>query len=1042
MNVFDLSAKITMDINGYLKGMNTAQAVALSTFSVVGSAISGFMDDSIETGKNFDSSMSQVAATMGKSMDEMATETGHADTAFGEFDGTLREFAQYMGRNTAFTASQAADALNYMALAGYDTQESMDMLPNVLSLAAAGNMDLARASDMVTDTQTAFGINSKRTTKLVDEMAKAASTGNTSVEQLGDAFLVVGGLAQELNGGMVTLADGTQAPVDGIQELEIALTAMANAGVKGSEAGTHMRNMLLKLASPTSDGTKRLEEMGVAVFDTEGNMRSLSDVFGDLNDSLSTMTQEEKIQAISDLFNTRDLASAEALLNAVSEDWDEIGASILDSQGAAEKMAETQLDNLAGDTKLFESALEGLQIALSDAATPALRKMKQTGTASISALTEAFQSLPPQAQTAIAMIGNFGGKALSVAPQILGLAGNVGQISTAMQTAGVNAGSFASLLNPVTAGIALTTAAIGVAVSTWTNYKQRIAEAAAEQKAFADSVSNSGEAYTATHEQISVLVSGQNDYLSVSERINQLESMRIQVANEQIAAQNDLNNAQTQLNATTESLTIAQQELNAANADGGWNFKMTTEEIEGMKLQQEYLTTAMDEATATYDQTTTDLDEINAALEELYAEQEAQQNAVNDTTSAYANFAAEIPDDMIESASTIVGAVLNVSDAMSNSIKSIGNWFDEVKEKEKQSATDMKKNLQEQIEAVKSWEKDLDYLADKGINKEFLTYLANMGPEASEYVAAMKEDILAGGQDTVDEWNSLYQEKLDLESGINTEAQNVYDAIISMEAGSEEAFSELTEAFNLGGYNAGENITLGLIDGLDSKLTEIAEAAEETGESAIDALDEGAGVESPSWKAEDTGEYIGEGLINGLENESKDVYDAGSGLGSQAISGLDSANLYDSARTLGYWFDMGLMSGISDYAGNVANAAWSVAQNAVNTVKNTMRIGSPSKIANYFGEMWDKGLELGITDNADGPITAMRNMTNDIIDEADVGIADDLYPEYETYESEDTGGINVTMNIYGSEGQDVRELANIVSQELALIFQERQAVWA
>ena len=381
--VFDLMARLGIDTSGYEKGlkgaMNAVGSAAKIGAQAVGAAtaaVTAFGASSVKVGAEFDSSMSQVAATMGKTTDEI---------------GDLRDFAQEMGRTTAFSATQAADALNYMALAGYNTDESMSMLPNVLNLAAAGSMDLARASDMVTDTQTAFGISAERTTQMVDEMAKAASTGNTSVEQLGDAFLTVGGLAQELNGGMVTLADGTTKEVDGVQELEIALTAMANAGVKGSEAGTHMRNMLLKLSSPTDAGTKALEAMGVAVFNAEGDMRSLKDVMGDLNGALSTMTQEEKIKTISDLFNTRDLASAEALLNAVGEDWDEIGESILNAEGAASKMAGTQLDNLAGDVTLFKSALEGAQIAISDELTPTLRNFVDFGTHGLSQITEAFQ---------------------------------------------------------------------------------------------------------------------------------------------------------------------------------------------------------------------------------------------------------------------------------------------------------------------------------------------------------------------------------------------------------------------------------------------------------------------------------------------------------------------------------------------------------------------------------------------------------------------------------------------------------------------------
>lgn len=406
---FELFSKLTLDTSEFDKGLDKARGTAESGGSRIGSVLStglkaagvalaaastavvAFGKSSVDTGMEFDKAMSQVAATMGVTVGELSESVGTADTSFGHFEGNLREFAQFLGENTAFSATQAAEALNYMALAGYDTQESMDMLPSVLSLAAAGNFDLARASDMVTDTQTAFGISAERTAQMVDEMAKAASTGNTSVEQLGDAFLVVGGLAQELNGGFVTLADGTTASVDGVQELEIALTAMANAGVKGSEAGTHMRNMLLKLSSPTKEGKEAFEKLGVSVFDSTGKMRSMKDIFGDLDTALSRLTQQQKIEAISDIFNVRDVASAEAILNAVGQDWDSIGEAILNAKGAADQMAATQLDNLAGDITLFKSALESAKIAISDSLKPTLRDFVQFGTSSVQQLAKAFR---------------------------------------------------------------------------------------------------------------------------------------------------------------------------------------------------------------------------------------------------------------------------------------------------------------------------------------------------------------------------------------------------------------------------------------------------------------------------------------------------------------------------------------------------------------------------------------------------------------------------------------------------------------------------
>lgn len=424
-NVFEVFAKLSLDSsefeNGIKNSKNMAEKIgggltnAGKKMTKLSVAVGGLGVASVKTAANFEQSMAQVGATMGYSVDELHDSTSEASQNMKK----LSDFAQEMGAKTKFSASESADALNYMALAGYDAETSMQMLPNVLNLAAAGDMDLARASDMVTDTQTAFGISLDRTSQMVDEMAKAASTGNTSVEQLGDAFLTVGGLTQELNGGMVTLADGTQKPVDGVQELEIALTAMANSGIKGSEAGTHMRNMLLKLSSPASEGTKQLEALGVAVFDNEGKMRSLKDIMGDLNGALGNLTQEQKIQAISDLFNARDLASAEALLGAVEQDWDSIGAEILDADGAAQKMADVQLDTLEGQLTIMKSALENVAISFGKLLIPHLTEAAKKLQGFLTWLGE----LPEGSKKVILMVG---GIVTALGPLLVG----IGKVTT------------------------------------------------------------------------------------------------------------------------------------------------------------------------------------------------------------------------------------------------------------------------------------------------------------------------------------------------------------------------------------------------------------------------------------------------------------------------------------------------------------------------------------------------------------------------------------------------------------------------------------
>ncbi|MBP5475127.1 MAG: phage tail tape measure protein [Methanomicrobium sp.] len=316
-------------------------------------------------GMSFDSSMSQVAATMGTTVDEITN---------------LRDFAQEMGSRTAFSATEAADALNYMALAGYSAEQSMEMLPNVLNLASAGGFELARASDMVTVAQSALGLSGEVTTAMVDQMARASSKSNTSVEQLGDAILTIGATARGVKGGTV--------------ELSTVLGALADNGIKGAEGGTHLRNMLLSLQTPTKDGTEALAKLGMTyddMYDSAGNMRAIPEIMMQMQSKMEGMTQASKDAIISGIFNKTDLAAANALLGTSKDRFDELTEAITDSTGAAQDMADTQLDNLQGDITLFKSALEGAKIAISDGLTPSLRGFVSFGTEALSTLTDAFK---------------------------------------------------------------------------------------------------------------------------------------------------------------------------------------------------------------------------------------------------------------------------------------------------------------------------------------------------------------------------------------------------------------------------------------------------------------------------------------------------------------------------------------------------------------------------------------------------------------------------------------------------------------------------
>lgn len=362
MNLFDLVARLSLDSSDYEAGLQFAQQglgtfkkVTLATFAASSAAFISFAKDAVATGMGFDAAMSQVAATMGVSVDEIEN---------------LREFAKNMGATTKFTATEAAQALNYMALAGYDAEKSMSMLPTVLNLASAGGFDLARASDMVTDAQSALGLTTEQTTVMVDQMARAASKSNTSVEQLGDAMLTIGSTAKFMAGGT--------------DRLQTVLGLLADNGIKGSEAGTHLRNMLLKLSAPTKDGSDAMLSLGFSVFDAEGKMKDMQEIITDLNKSFEGLTDQQKIEYISKIFNARDVAAVNALLGTSKERWDELGGAIAEASGSAQEMATTQLGNLTGDVTIMKSAVEGLKIQFAEGVTPAIRDVVQRLTAALS----------------------------------------------------------------------------------------------------------------------------------------------------------------------------------------------------------------------------------------------------------------------------------------------------------------------------------------------------------------------------------------------------------------------------------------------------------------------------------------------------------------------------------------------------------------------------------------------------------------------------------------------------------------------------------
>lgn len=309
-------------------------------------AIAGVGAIAIKTTSDFDSSMSNVSAISGATGDDLQK---------------LRDKAREMGAQTKFSASESADAMSYMAMAGWKTDEMLNGISGVMSLAAASGEDLAKTSDILTDGLTAFGLKAEESGRMADVMASASSNANTNVSLLGESYKYCASTAGAMG---FSLEDVTE-----------SLGLMANAGVKGSQAGMTLKNAMINLAKPTDAMAGVMEKYGISLTNTDGSMKSWNEIVGDLRNSLGGLSEAEQTSAVATLFGKEATAGMLAVINAAPEDVEKLNTAINNSTGSAEKMADTMNNNLAGKITILKSQLQELAISFGDVLMPVINKI-------------------------------------------------------------------------------------------------------------------------------------------------------------------------------------------------------------------------------------------------------------------------------------------------------------------------------------------------------------------------------------------------------------------------------------------------------------------------------------------------------------------------------------------------------------------------------------------------------------------------------------------------------------------------------------------
>ena len=380
-----VTSKATDMIGKFTSVVTTSVATVSAGIGTIGTAAA-------RVGMDFEAAMSKVSSISGATGNDLQS---------------LTDKAKEMGATTKFSATESAEAFQYMAMAGWDTKSMLDGIDGIMNLSAADGLDLATTSDIVTDALTAFGLSAKDSTHFADVLATASSSANTNVSMLGESFKYVAPLAGSMNYS--------------VEDVSLALGLMANASVKGSMAGTSLKTALSNLASPTKSMASEMSKLGISMTDSNGNALGLRDIIIQLREKFGKLSETEKAATASTLFGKEAMSGMLAIINASDADFNKLTDNISNADGAAKQMADTLNDNLKGDITIAKSALEGFGITIYETLDTDLRSAVQLGTKYIDELSKAFTDggLQGAVKTAGDIFGEIATKAAENAPKMI-----------------------------------------------------------------------------------------------------------------------------------------------------------------------------------------------------------------------------------------------------------------------------------------------------------------------------------------------------------------------------------------------------------------------------------------------------------------------------------------------------------------------------------------------------------------------------------------------------------------------------------------------
>lgn len=1033
----------------------------------VTAAITGIGTAAVKTTADFDEAMSQVAAISG------ATGT--------DFDA-LRDKAREMGEKTKFSATEAAEAFTYMAMAGWDVEQMLNGIDGVMNLSAADGLDLATTSDIVTDAMTAFGLSAKETYKILDDgtaisntahfadvLAKASSSANTNVSMLGESFKYVAPVAGSLSYS--------------VEDTAVALGLMANAGIKSSQAGTALRTMLTNMVNPTDKMADAMNYLGVSLDDDEGNMLSLMDVMKQLRKGMGnakmsveeftseadylekalkngTLTQKKYSEKMEDLINktygaegatkamlASQLAGKEgmsgllAIVNTSEEEFNKLAESIYNADGAARTMADVRLDNLSGQLTILKSQLQEAAISIGDTLIPTIKDLVSM----IQEWVDWFNSLDQSQKEMVVTIGMV---VAAVGPMLIAF----GQMSVGLGSLMDMISKTGSLLTLLggPAGILFVTAASAAALgaafilakdNTVDYYEEavRLTDAELKNRDAIDSLMDSYNRLASTREGAVTSIDSQAQY----ERKLWEELQSITDANGKIQEGNE-DRAAFITSTLADALGIEIDNTGEVIK----NYQELQGEIDGLilKKQAEAVQNAYQaEFAEAVKNSALAEDELAAATVNAKAATDKYNEAVekqNGLQEEYDRLLQEL-DSTADDASydRIRQQLYDLSDQMITNGETIDGLRDHM-DQNNQAWADAQEQVDRYNTVIANYE---------GVSSAILT---GEQEKISEALFLLQNDFMTTETATRESLEAQYRtivDKLtDARTAIAGGSAGFSDSYIpNLERMEKEAAEQLkqlpvdtgnaandaVEAVRVKepyAVETGKYFANGLAKGISAGEKDVMKAIESLADDAVSKLKVGFQVRSPSKITKEIGSFVDAGLKEGIEEGAGEVTEVMERLAfdtvSRAKSGLDKAAFADTGKQIALGLSEGITLGKSDVLASVQLMCLDV----INSARERLGIHSPSEEFAYLGLMSGEGYVNGWLEKQAEIEASVQELLGTVWTEAGAYLEEEaekaVKPSAEALAKEMTGAFDaVNLSLLALRDSSGEAIANVVT---------------